>query len=80
MTIKEMVREEANSATTAKKIREMLWESKRRFWSPGLQLETQEDDPEWYEKRFMLGAQQGWPKLMHSNFPEVHMYDISLTV
>jgi hypothetical protein len=60
--------------------RHLIWESKRGFWSPGLDLETQEDDPEWYEKRFMLGTQQGWPKLMHSTFPEVHMYDISLVV
>ena len=31
MTIKDLVSEEAKSSTTAKEIREMQWESKRRF-------------------------------------------------
>lgn len=61
--------------------RHLIWESKRRFWSPGLEVEhVEESDPEWYEKRFMLAALQGWPRLMATPFPELHMYDLSITV
>ena len=56
--------------------RHLLYESRLRFWSH-VQGEPEEDDPEWYEKQFMLRIHP----LPHCPFPmEVHMADVSLIV
>jgi hypothetical protein len=56
--------------------RHLLYVSRRRFWTH-LQGEPNEEDREWYEKRFMLKIHP----IPHSPFPiEVHMSHVSLVV
>jgi len=57
--------------------RHLLYESRRRFWTD-VSGEPSEQDPEWYEKRFIWIHDGTYSNLA---FPlEVHMADVSLIV
>ena len=61
--------------------RHLIWESRRRYWSIGLNLlQVEETDPEWYEKRCILYAMQEWPRLMPGPFLEDSMYHVSIII
>jgi hypothetical protein len=59
--------------------RHLLWESRIRHWTDQVAFETpQENDDEYYEKRFIL--REEWPAMVALDSIEFHMSRVSLIV
>ena len=59
--------------------RHLLHESRIRHWTDQVEFETpQEDDPEYYEKRFIV--REEWPRMVALDSIEFHMSRVSLIV
>ncbi len=59
--------------------RHLLWESRVRHWTREVVFELPtEQDPEYYEKRFMIRDE--WPQMVAIDSVEFHMRRVSLIV